>query len=91
MTKILRKLTSYRNWIGKTILWIIGLLMVSSQNYPFIMQGFMLTEKQVNIEMSSYFIIVSLGVLFIVSGIYLNKFLDGFINSISNQNKNDTI
>lgn len=51
----------------------------------------MLTEKQVNIEMSSYFIIVSLGVLFIVSGIYLNKFLDGFINSISNQNKNDTI
>lgn len=78
MTKILDKITGYKNWIGKLLLWMIGLIMVSSQNYGLVLKGFFLTDKEVVFEIVSYTTITSFGLLFIVGGIYLNKFLDKF-------------
>jgi hypothetical protein len=77
----LEKFTMYRNWIGKTFLWLIGLVMVLSQNYGWIMKGFLLTDKEIEFEIVSYVTLTSFGLLFIASGVYLNKFLDKFINT----------
>ncbi|MBD0822661.1 hypothetical protein [Aestuariibaculum marinum] len=81
MTKILNQITSYRNWIGKLILWVLGLVMVISQNWGMILKGFLLTEKEIHLDIAIYMVINSFGLLFIVGGIYLNKFLDKFTNS----------
>lgn len=78
MTKILDKITSYKNWIGKLLLWVIGMAMVASQNYVFVLKGFLLTDHEIDFEIIQYTTITSFGLLFIVGGIYLNKFLDKF-------------
>tara|TARA_R110000851_G_scaffold132263_1_gene266639 strand:- start:710 stop:949 length:240 start_codon:yes stop_codon:yes gene_type:complete len=76
----LEKFTSYRNWIGKTLLWLIGLIMVASQNYGIALKGFLLTDQALEFDSGSYITVTSFGVLFIVSGVYLNRFLDKFTN-----------
>ena len=81
MTKSLEKIKSYQNWFGKTVLWAIGIVMVVSQNYGFILKGFMLTENELSFEAVSYSLITSFGLLFIVGGIYLNKFLEKFTSN----------
>lgn len=79
MINVLTKITSYKNWVGKLILWLLGLIMIISLNYAIILKGFLLTEKEIQLEYTSYITITSFGLLFIVGGMYLNKFLDKFV------------
>jgi hypothetical protein len=78
MQKLLTEISEIKNWIGKTVLWIIGLIMIASQNYALVLEGFLLTDKDVVFESITYTIVSSFGLLFIVGGIYLNKFLEKF-------------
>ena len=82
MTQILRKITTYRNWIGKIILWLIGLAIISSTNYGIILRGFLLTDKEVHFNYAEHLYFTSIGLLFIIGGMFLNKFLDKFISKI---------
>lgn len=78
MKHLLNKISEIKNWIGKTILWLIGLIMIASQNYAMILEGFLLTEKHIELNTTTYVLVSSFGLLFIVGGIYLNKFLEKF-------------
>lgn len=84
---MLKNLTEIKNWLGKTILWAIGIIMIISQNYSLILVGFLLTEREINLDFTRYILVTSFGLLFIVGGIYLNKFLDKFtgINNSKNE------
>ena len=78
MKRHLNKLTEIKNWVGKTVLWMIGLIMIAGQNYALVLSGFLLTDKEVQFSLTIYTVVSSFGLLFIVGGIYLNKFLDKF-------------
>tara|TARA_R110002049_G_scaffold117597_1_gene271146 strand:+ start:187 stop:441 length:255 start_codon:yes stop_codon:yes gene_type:complete len=78
MKTLLNKFTDIKNWIGKTVLWLIGIIMIAGQNYALVLSGFLLTDKEVHFSLTIYTVVSSFGLLFIVGGIYLNKFLEKF-------------
>lgn len=79
MTKILRSITNTRNWIGKTVLWAIGLVAVLSQFWPYILTGFMLTDKEVPEAGVTFVTVTVFGLAFILGGTYLNRIVDKFV------------
>lgn len=72
------KITEFKKWVGNNLLWGLGFIMLLSINYSIILKGFLLTEKSVNFSESEYIIVSSFGLMFIVGGVYLNRFLDKF-------------
>ena len=79
--KLINKITAIKNWIGKTVLWFMGLMIISGQNYALFLKGFLLTDKEVGVEISTYLVVNSFGLLLIVGGWRLNAFIDKFIST----------
>lgn len=80
MGTLINKITEIRNWIGKTMLWLIGIALILSRVYPFIMVGFWLSDRPEPEVGTAFFILNFFGLVFILGGVYLNKLLDSLFN-----------
>lgn len=83
MSNLLNKLTSYRNWIGKSILVLIGIVLAIAIHYAPIVKFFLITEKDIPFTNTQYIIYFSMSLLLIVNGAFLNKFLDVMLSVLS--------
>jgi len=90
MKDIISKFSKIRNiWI-KSILAVIGLIVVLSVFYPFILTKFYLTEKEIPTWNTTDWILLSGGFFLSVGGAYYNKIVDGIAGKFSNSQKNGT-
>lgn len=80
MTKILNKITSIRNWIGKIVFWLLGLGLLLSQNYGYILEGFLLTDRTFDSPDIKYYALSGMGLVLCLGGWRLNALIDKFLN-----------
>lgn len=83
MKESISKFSKIRNIGTKTVLAFIGLILISSQVYPFILKGFMLTEK-VEIWDKTEWILLLVGFFLAVGAAKYNTVLDLILNKFSN-------
>ncbi|MEO0573038.1 MAG: hypothetical protein AAF039_15125 [Bacteroidota bacterium] len=83
MTKIVDKLTGIRNWGVKTMLVMIGVIMVIAAVWQNGMSFLWLTEKIPAPWSSTNWIFLLGGFVLAVGAAYYNKIVDGIINKFS--------
>jgi len=86
---MIRKITSLRNWIGKTFLWLLGILIIMSYWYPHILKGFLLTERELPEIGWDAFTPNGIGLIFILGGWHLNKLADKFLGNANTNGRNN--
>lgn len=84
MQTLLKKIVSVRNFVGKTVLWLLGLLINISVFYPTLLYKFYLTDKPAEPINMNDILLVFLGLVFIIGGIYYNKVLDFLLGIAEN-------
>lgn len=80
MTKLIAKITTIRNWIGKLLLWVLGAIMIVGQNYGYILESFLLTDRTFPEPTLKYYVISGAGLVFWIGGWRLNALVDKFLN-----------
>lgn len=76
------KIARIRNLGAKIVLTVFGLILIGSQLYPFVMKGFMLTEK-VEIWDSTEWILSGLGFFLAVGAAKYNTMLNIIMNKFN--------
>lgn len=72
-----------RNVGIKTIIMFLGLLLISSQLYPFIMKGFLLTDKSVEWDYTKW-VLLLVGFFLAVGAARYNTMLDAILSKFQN-------
>ncbi len=92
MKETISKFSSIRNIGIKSILAIIGLVVVLGVFYPFILSKFYLTDRPTPVWITTDWILLSGGFFLAVGGAYYNKIADGIatkFNSKNHESNND--
>lgn len=86
MKETFSEFTNIRNIGIKSILAIIGLLVVFAVLYPFILSKLYLTDRAAPIWVYTDWILISIGFFLAVGAAYYNKIADGIATKFNSKN-----
>lgn len=78
---------SVRDFVIKSILGFLGVVVITSQVYPFIMKSFMLTDKEETFDSTEWYLLL-IGFFLAVGGAYYHKIAEAIAKKFGGENRN---
>ncbi|SEA13063.1 hypothetical protein [Bizionia paragorgiae] len=76
----MKKIQEIRNVIAKTILWLLGIIIITSVFWGFILQGFNLNTSPAKDLTRTHYELISISFIFMLGAIFYNRILDSLVS-----------